>query len=214
LRFFRLKPCKTAFFKVAISKLDILKSPQAYYFKEGSMSAIFTRRSVRKYLARPVEDDKIERIIRAGFQAPSAHNRQPWEFLLVSDREDLKAIAGMSPWSSMAARAPLVIACCANTRRGASDGPEEWWVQDLAAATENILLQIEEEGLGGVWLGWYPDPERVKVFSAHFVLPSHIVPFSLVVLGHPERPHKPSDRYDEARVHYGRWGVRRENGRT
>jgi nitroreductase len=178
------------------------------------MSAIFTRRSVRSYLPKAVEDDKIERILRAGFQAPSAHNRQPWEFLLVSDKEDLKAIAEMSPWSKMAAKAPLVIACCANTERGASDDLAEWWVQDLAAATENILLQIEEEGLGGVWLGWYPDRERVKTLSARFGLPSHIVPFSMVVLGYPEHPHRPSDRYDEARVHWGRWGVRRESSRA
>jgi nitroreductase len=179
------------------------------------MSAIFTRRSVRSYLPKPVEDDKIERILRAGFQAPSAHNRQPWEFLVVTDKEDLKAIAGMSPWSTMAEKAPLVIACCADIERGASDDPsQEWWVQDLAAATENILLQTEEEGLGAVWLGWYPDRDRIKVFSERFGLPSHIVPVSLVVLGYPAHPHKPSDRYDEKRVHRGRWGSRGESGRA
>jgi nitroreductase len=179
------------------------------------MSIIFSRRSVRKYLAKPVEDGKIERILRAGFQAPSAHNRQPWEFLLVTDKDDLKAIAGMSPWSKMAADAPLVIACCADTERGGSDHSEDaFWVQDLAAATENILLQIVEEELGGVWLGWYPDKERVRVFSEHFGLPSHIIPVSLVVLGYPAqpdaaRPDKITDRYEPSRVHYGRWGSRK-----
>ncbi|MDR0390202.1 MAG: nitroreductase family protein [Spirochaetaceae bacterium] len=172
------------------------------------MSAIFTRRSVRSYLEKPVEDDKIERILRAAFQAPSAHNRQPWEFLLISDKEDLRAVAGMSPWSAMAEKAPLVIACCADTERSKfDDSGNTWWIQDLAAATENILLQIEEEGLGGVWLGWYPEMERVKAFSARFGLPSHIVPFSMVVLGYPAHPHKPSERYDGSRVHYGRWGA-------
>jgi nitroreductase len=178
------------------------------------MSAIFTRCSVRSYLPKPVEDDKIERILRAGFQAPSAHNRQPWEFLLVTGKEDLKAIAGMSPWSKVAEKAPLAIACCADTRRGNPDNTEEpWWIQDLAAATENILLQIEEEGLGGVWLGWYPEQERVKAFSARFGLPSHIAPFSVVVLGYPAQKQRPSERYDESRVHWGRWGVKKEGVR-
>ncbi|MDR1210899.1 MAG: nitroreductase family protein [Spirochaetaceae bacterium] len=179
------------------------------------MSVIFTRRSVRSYLPKPVEDDKIERILRAGFQAPSAHNKQPWEFLLVSDREDLKAIAGMSPWAGMVEKAPLAIACCADTERSKFDDSEgAWWVQDLSAATENILLQIEEEGLGGVWLGWYPDMERVKIFSARFALPSHIVPVSMIALGYPAHPHRPADRYDASRVHYGRWGVSWEESRS
>jgi nitroreductase len=171
------------------------------------MSVIFTRRSVRSYLDKPVEDDKVERILRAGFQAPSAHNRQPWEFILISGREDLEAIASMSPWAAMAANAPLVIACCADTVRSSFDkSGGDWWVQDLAAATENILLQTAEEGLGGVWLGWYPDKERVAAFSARFGLPSHIIPVSMVVLGYPAHPHQPADRYDASRVHAGRWG--------
>lgn len=171
------------------------------------MSIIFTRRSVRSYLDKTVEDDKIERILRAGFQAPSAHNRQPWEFVVISAKEDLAAIADMSPWAKMVPAAAAVIACCANTERGGSeDAPEGMWVQDLSAATENILLQIVEEGLGGVWLGWYPDRKRTRAFSEHFGLPPHIVPVSLVALGYPASPQQPVSRYDPSRVHYGRWG--------
>ena len=170
------------------------------------MSAIFERRSVRSFLPKPVEQEKIERILRAGFAAPSAHNRQPWEFLVITAREDLDAIAGMSPYAKMCAEAAAAIAPCANLKLGTADPEDTWWLQDLAAATENILLQIVEEGLGGVWLGWYPDKQRMAAFSGRFKLPSHIVPFSVIALGYPAKPTVPANRFDTAKVHYGIYG--------
>jgi nitroreductase len=171
------------------------------------MSVIFKRCSVRKFLPKPVEDGKIENILKAAMQAPSAHNRQPWEFIVITDGEDLKAVAEMSPYAKMLNYAPAAIVVCANTQRGGSDVPgDTWWVQDLAAATENILLQIVEEGLGGVWLGWHPNTERVGSFSKRFTLPSHIIPFSVVALGYPAREYEITSRFDASRVHYGAYG--------
>jgi nitroreductase len=175
------------------------------------MSTIFERRSVRDFLPKPVEQEKLERVLRAAFQAPSAHNRQPWEFLVITGQEDREAIAAMSPYSKMCASAAAVIACCANLTRGDPDygkegaGEDTYWVQDLAAATENALLQIAEEGLGGVWLGWYPDSGRIGVFSERFKLPRPIVPVSLIALGYPAKETHPKDRFDPARVHYESW---------
>ncbi|MDR2363665.1 MAG: nitroreductase family protein [Spirochaetaceae bacterium] len=171
------------------------------------MSVIFERRSVRSFLPKPVEPEKIERILRAGFEAPSAHNRRPWEFMVITAENDRKAIADMSPYAKMTASAAAAIIPCANLNLGNASGEEDtWWVQDLSAATENILLQIAEEELGGVWLGWYPDGTRVKAFSRHFSLPPHIVPFSVIALGYPAGPVKPADRFDPAKVHYGAYG--------
>jgi nitroreductase len=174
---------------------------------EADMSVIFQRRSVRSFLPKQVEDDKIERILRAGMEAPSAHNRRLWEFIVIGDKEDREAIAGMSPYAKMVPSAAAVIAVCANLGLGQTGNSEDsWWVQDLSAATENMLLQIVEEGLGGVWLGWYPDTARVAAFSRHFGLPATLVPFAMVALGYPERPAEKSDRFDPRRVHYGRYG--------
>lgn len=170
------------------------------------MSAIFERRSVRNFLSKPVESDKIESILRAGFEAPSAHNRRPWEFVVVTTEQDLKAIAGMSPYAKMTAEAGAAIVPCADITLATSPGEEnDWWVQDLSAVTENILLQIVEERLGGVWLGWYPDQSRVKAFSAHFGLPAHIIPFSVIALGYPAKPIPKQDRFDPSKVHYGKY---------
>ncbi|MDR2069711.1 MAG: nitroreductase family protein [Spirochaetaceae bacterium] len=171
------------------------------------MSSIFKRRSVRNFLPKPVEPDKIERILRAGFEAPSAHNRRPWEFMVITAEDDRKAVAAMSPYAKMTAKAAAAIVCCANLDLGnTADEEDSWWVQDLSAATENILLQITEEGLGGVWLGWYPDKTRVTALSQRFGLPPHIIPFSVVALGYPAAPAQGADRFDPSKVHYGGYG--------
>ncbi|MDR0602551.1 MAG: nitroreductase family protein [Treponema sp.] len=174
----------------------------------GGMNAIFERRSVRSFLSKAVEKDKIERVVKAAFEAPSAHNRRSWEFLVVTAKEDLAAIGSMSPYAKMCPGAAAAIVPCANLGAGkdpASERPDAWWVQDLAAATENILVQITCEGLGGVWLGWYPDMDRVAALSLRFGLPSHITPFSVVALGYPAAPAVLKDRYDPSKVHYGVW---------
>jgi nitroreductase len=175
------------------------------------MSAIFERRSVRGFLSKPVEPEKIDRILRAAFEAPSAHNRRPWEFIVITAEEDRKAIAAMSPYAKMLPKAAAAIVPCANLKLGESaELNDVWWVQDLSAATENILLQICDEGLGGVWLGWYPDESRVKAFSVRFGLPDHIIPFSVVALGYPANPVKTAGRFNPSLVHYGAYGKRPE----
>jgi nitroreductase len=173
------------------------------------MSAIFERRSVRQFLPKPVEADKIERMLRAGFEAPSAHNGRPWEFLVITGRDDLTAVSEMSPYAKMTAEAAAAIVPCVNLELAGPDDPGAggpWWVQDLSAATENILLQITDEGLGGVWLGWYPALGRVKTLAARFGLPGHVIPFSVIALGYPARLPGKRDRFDPEKVHYGVWG--------
>ena len=65
--------------------------------KEVYMNTIFTRRSIRRFENKPVETEKLDRIVRAGMQAPSAHNRQPWEFLVITDEDAKKAAGKMTP---------------------------------------------------------------------------------------------------------------------
>lgn len=170
------------------------------------MNNIFRRRSVRKFLPDPVGPDKIERILRAAMQAPSAHNRQPWEFLVITDARAREEISEMSPYAKMVKNAPAVIAVLADLKRAKPQGTElDWWVEDLSACVENILLQTVDEGLGAVWLGWHPHAERVKVFADRYKLPGHILPFAMVALGYPESPEGPggaADRFEASRIHY------------
>lgn len=168
------------------------------------MNEIFTRRSIRKYIDRPVEPEKRERILRAGMQAPSARNAQPWELLVITDPEDKREIARMSPYAKMVEHAPEVLVVCVNLDRTSRTG-NAWWVEDLSACTQNILLQITAEGLGGVWLGFYPDGERVDSLISCLQLPENIIPFAVVAYGYGETDNVFVDRYDEAKVHIGRF---------
>ena len=162
------------------------------------MNPIFHRRSVRKFLNKPVEREKLERIARAGQLAPSAMARFPWEILIATSPEAKQMVQTMSPYSKMAAEAGAIIVVCGNMQAAEGD----WWVQDCAACTENILLQIVAEGLGGVWIGTYPKEDCMRHVADFFQLPAHIVPFATIALGHSEVENVAKDRFDPAKVHY------------
>jgi len=162
-------------------------------------NSIFKRRSIRRFLDMQVEKEKLERILKAGMQAPSAHNNQRWQFLVVTDKEKREALSKMSPWAGMAASAPVVIVVLGDT---SNEDLKQWFPQDLGACTENILLQITEEGLGGCWMGFYPDMNRVKMIQDYFKIPAEVVPFSVIALGYSEDENRYVDRSDMSKVHY------------
>jgi nitroreductase len=165
------------------------------------MNAIFTRRSVRKYIEKDVEQDKIEKMLRAAMQAPSAGNQQSSEFLVVQNRNELVKLSKMSPYSGLISTAPLAIVLLGNTERMKFN---ENWEQDLGAAAENILLEATELGLGAVWLGVHPIEERVDSVITQFSLPENLKPFAVISIGYPkeENANHFVDRWDVKRVHY------------
>ena len=164
------------------------------------MNEIFTRRSIRKYQSKPVEQEKMERILRAGMQAPSAQNEQPWEFLVVQSEQGREALAASSPYAGSCRRAPVVIVALADLNRISPESP--WWVQDMSACVENMLIEAVEQGLGGVWLGMYPRQDRVSAIREAFELPENLIPFAAVPVGHPAGEQKAKDRFDPKRI---RW---------
>ena len=166
------------------------------------MNAIFKRKSIRKFLDREIEDEKIERLLRAGMQAPSATNSQPWEFLVVKDKKSIEKISNMSIYSKPAKTSPCCIITLFNNDYLSRFENYRWVQQDMGACTENILLQAVEEGLGGVWLGTYPDEERVNYLKGHFNIPENVYPYSVIVLGYPTDEYSGTDRFDEDRIHY------------
>ncbi|MGL6024850.1 MAG: nitroreductase family protein, partial [Cetobacterium sp.] len=111
------------------------------------MNSIFYRRSIRNFTDKDVECDKIERILRAGMQAPSAHNFNAWEFIVVESEKKKKDISMMSPHATPAGKSKISIVVLGNTKLVETDSM--WIQQDLGAAIQNMLLQIVEEGLGG-----------------------------------------------------------------
>ena len=163
------------------------------------MSEIFERVSVRKFLDKPVEPEKILKILKAAMAAPSAGNQQPWEFYVVRNEETKAALSKCSLFARPAAKAPVVIVPCMR-REGLRF--QETREIDLSAATENMLLEITALGLGGVWLGIAPVEERMRIASEAIGLPEGLEPFALVALGYPAEGHPQQDRYEESRVHF------------
>lgn len=167
------------------------------------MEEIMNRRSIRRYLDRPVEADKLERILRAGMQAPSGKNEMPWEFIVVTDPELRLAISQMSEFAGMCRYASVVIVTLANLEKLADGGA--WWIQDMSACTQNILLQAVREGLGACWCGFYPIQERIEKMRALYGLPESVIPFSLIPMGYSERENRFIDRFDSSRIHNERY---------
>jgi nitroreductase len=165
-----------------------------------ALEAIYTRRSVRKYRPEMVPKEIIENLLKAAMSAPSATNRQPWHFVVITQREKLDSIPQFHPYSNMLFQAPLAIAVCGDTLV-----QPDFWSQDCAAATQNILLAAHAQGLGGVWLAIYPREPRIKGLQSMLNLPEHIVPLSLISLGYPLETKSPSNRYDETKVHFNQW---------
>lgn len=163
------------------------------------MKEIFERVSIRKYENRPIEDEKIEHILRAAMAAPSAGNQQPWEFYVVTDPEKIKALAATSPYAGCAADAPVVIVPC--YRKSGILFPEYAQI-DLSIATENLLLAVTSLGLGAVWLGVAPLADRMEKVESVLDMNSNLHAFALVPVGYPAESRKQEDRYEIARVHF------------
>ena len=166
------------------------------------MNSIFKRKSIRKYEGRPVEQEKIHLLLKAAMAAPTARNQREWEFVVVTDRGVLQELSQASPYAKPTAGAPLAIVPVANTERMNGTAYLE---QDLGAAVENILIEVEELGLGAVWMGIMPREERMAKVAEVLRLPDHIVPFAIVAVGYPAEAKEAGDRYEEDRVHYNRY---------
>lgn len=166
------------------------------------MNSILSRRSIRRYLSRPVAEEDIQELLQAAMAAPSAENEQPWHFVVIDDRQMLDSIPRIHPYSHMVREAPAAILVCGETKQDPSKG---FWVQDCSAATENILLAAHAKGLGSVWLGIYPLEDRVLAFKEKFNLPDIITPLALLPIGYPAEQKDPANRYAAARVHKNVW---------
>lgn len=167
------------------------------------MEAIFSRRSIRSFTNEPVGEEQITRLLRAAMAAPSAGNQQPWEFIVVRQRSTLEAIMRIHTHSLMLKEAPVAIVVCADLKR--SKYPVDYWIQDCAAATQNILLEAVSAGLGTCWLGVHPQPERVDGFRSIFGLPDAIMPFAAIAVGYPAKQPRSVDRFEQERVHQETW---------
>lgn len=179
--------------------------PVAEATETSALDVIMTRTSVRSYNDAPIDSMTVDTLLRAAMAAPTAGNKQPWRFVVIDRRDILDSIAANFGTMKMAAKAGAAVIVCGDTEATFSGDGKEYWVQDASAATENMLLAAHACGLGAVWCGIYPIPERVSQFSEMLQLPDTIVPMACVCLGYPADENTPKDKWKPENVHYNIW---------
>ena len=163
------------------------------------MNAIFTRTSVRQFEDRAVEPEKIEQLLKAGFVAPSALNERPWEFYVIRNKGTLATLSKTSQYARPVANAPAAIIICYNTSTLKN---LDFVDINCAIAAENIWLEMEELGLGGVFMAVKPFEARVEFVTKVLNLPENIVPFGIMPFGYPKSKRHQKERFNADRVHY------------
>ena len=165
------------------------------------MNSIFHRVSIRKYKDQPVEKEKILQILKAGMQSPSACNQQPWEFYVVTDKEKIKQLSKCTPYAGCAAEAPVVIVPVYRTE----ELPASQMIAiDMGICIENMWIETDELGLGGVCIGISPIPEFMDAVRQVLNIPKNFEVFSLFSLGYPDEVRVQQERFEENRIHFVR----------
>lgn len=165
----------------------------------AALDNIFARKSVRTYLNKGVEKEKIDLLLRAGMAAPSGKDVRPWEFLVISERATLDSMAAALPYAKMLSQARYAIVVCGDSARSS------YWYLDCSAATQNILLAAESLGLGAVWTAAYPYEDRMEVVRKHTALPENILPLCVIPFGYPDTKQQPKQKFDEKKIHYEKY---------
>ena len=166
------------------------------------MDAVLKRRSIRQFTDRPIAQDDLNTLLRAAMMAPTARNCQEWEFVVVRNKETFKKMMHVHPYAKMLEQADCAIIVCGNTQREHAPG---YWMADCSAATQNILLAATSLGIGSVWLGVYPNEERMKGLAALLGLPDYVKPLNIIALGYPAEKKEEVDRFDPAKIHTEKW---------
>lgn len=165
---------------------------------------IMTRSSIRQFTDRQISKDTLDVIVRAGMAAPSAMNKQPWSFVVVTEREVLDSLNANHPYANLKTATAAIIVCGVMEKTIEGEG-REYWVQDCSAATENILLAAHAYGLGAVWCGVYPTQERIQAVSNVLGLPEGIIPLNIITMGYPDQEPQIKDKWNPDNVHYQKW---------
>lgn len=175
--------------------------------QENTMSPIenmMTRTSVRQFTGEKISQEQIDTLLRCAMAAPSAINKQPWAFVVVTDSALLAKIGAEMPNTRCQNHPACAFVPCGDLTKAIPDLPD-FWINDVSAATENLLLAAHAMGLGGVWTGVHPSADRVKQVQALLGLPEHIIPLCIVPVGVPAENPTPKDKYQAEIVHYNQW---------
>jgi len=170
---------------------------------DDKLQFIFGRRSIRAYTTQPVSEEVVRKLLEAAMAAPSAAAKDPWRFVVVSNRQTLSAITDALPHGQMLRSAALGIVVCGDLR-AAHDGQLSYLLQDCSAAIENLLLCAHALGLGACWLGVHPREDRMKRLEEILQLPELVIPVACIAIGHPSETKESRTRFNADYVRFER----------
>lgn len=170
----------------------------------SKLNYVFSRRSIRAYQPEDVGEELVRDLLEAAMAAPSAVAKDPWEFVVLRNRNMLTKIAEGLPNGKMLADAPVGVVVCGDLER-AHDGQLSYLLQDCSAAIENLLLAAGTLGLGACWLGVHPREERVTHIRSLLNIPDTVIPVAAIPIGWPAESREPRTRYRRHAVHHETW---------
>ncbi|WP_185966852.1 MULTISPECIES: nitroreductase family protein [Clostridium] len=166
------------------------------------ISAISTRKSIRKYTEQTITDKELNTILNAGFCAPSAKNKRPWNFIVVKNKDQLMELSKININGKMLQNANCCIIVCGDK---ILQGTKELLIADCSASTQNMLLASHGLGIGAVWCGVIQNSDWRKQIVKQFKLPESIIPISVISLGYPKEIRKSESRFDLSKIHNEIW---------
>lgn len=175
-------------------------------FEKALFAALYARRSIRRYQERPVEPERLVRLLQAAMAAPSACNIQPWEFVVVSTPEGMAQLRAAIPQNGNY-NAPAAIVVCGYPALIPWDGDDG--AADCCAAIENMLLAATAMGLGAVWIGGF-DRETIRGLLD---IPADVAPIGIVYVGYPAEAKEPRTQYLDQAVHWQQYDRARPHPR-
>ena len=170
-----------------------------------AIQTIMTRVSVREFTGEKITDAQIDTLLRAAMAAPSAINRQPWAFIVVTDESLIAKLGEALPYSRCSNHPACAIIPCGDLSKAIEGEMGAFWINDVSAATQNILLAAHAMGLGAVWTGLHPDMNRAALVQQMLGLPEHIIPLCVVPVGIPAEHPAVKDKYLPENIHHNSW---------
>ena len=163
------------------------------------LEAIKQRQSIRKYQNTPIETEKINSLLEAAMNAPTARNTQEWKFVVITNREALNDMCNLSPYTTMMKEAPCAILVLADLEKAIN---KEYGLINCAAAIENLIIEAMHQELGTCWCGIAPVEERIEKFKEYFKLADNEYPVGVVAVGYSNEKKPLINNFDLKKVRY------------
>ena len=197
---------KRLFFIFVVSLLTLAAcSKQNKIMENQVINTIMTRVSVREFTGEKISAAQIDTLLRAAMAAPSAINKQPWAFIVITDEALIAQLGEALPYSRCSNRPACAFIPCGDLSKAIEGEMGAFWINDVSAATENLLLAAHAMGLGAVWTGLHPDMNRAAMVQQLLGLPEHIIPLCVVPVGIPAENPAVKDKYKAENIHYNGW---------